>query len=59
MYIIDESYFIKELRIPNTSEIDVSGSDTPFEMWIDKEARLCLQNALGSDLFTDFAILLT
>lgn len=54
MYIIDETYFIKELRIPNTSEIDVSGSDAPFVMWIDQYARLCLQDALGSDLFIDF-----
>lgn len=54
MYIIDESYFIKELNIPNTVETDVSGAATPFEMWIDKEVRLCLQNALGSVLFSDF-----
>lgn len=53
MYIIDESYFIKELNIPNTVETDVSGAATPFEMWIDKEVRLCLQKALGSVLFSD------
>lgn len=54
MYIIDESYFIKELTIPNTVEIDVSGNSTPFEAWIDRSVRLCLQNALGSVLFADF-----
>ena len=53
MYIIDESYFIKELIIPNSSEIDVSGSTDPFEMWIDSKARLCLQLALGNVLFSD------
>lgn len=54
MYIIDESYFIKEIRIPNASEIDVSGSTDSFDSWIDQQARLCLQNALGSVLFADF-----
>lgn len=53
MYIIDESYFIKELRIPNTNEIDVSDSADPFITWIDKEARQCLQLALGYKLFKE------
>jgi len=53
MYIINETYFIKELNIPNDNSIDVSGSTTPFESYIDKESRLCLQNALGSVLFAE------
>lgn len=53
MYIIDESYFIKEIIIPNESEIDVSGSCVSFAIWIDQEVRLCLQNALGFTLFND------
>lgn len=55
MYIIDEpSYFIKKLIVPSTTEIDVSETANPFDMWIDQEARLCLQNALGHVLFDDF-----
>lgn len=54
MYIIDESYFTDKIRIPNTSEIDVSGSTESFDRWIDREARLCLQGALGNVLFDDF-----
>lgn len=54
MYIIDESYFTDKFRIPNTVEIDVSGSNESFERWIDREARLCLQEALGNVLFADF-----
>lgn len=54
MYIIDESYFTDKFRIPNTSEIDVSGSTDSFQHWIDREARLCLQDALGNVLFAEF-----
>lgn len=54
MYIIDESYFVRELSIPNTSEIDVSDTANPFEYWIDTEARLILKEALGYELFKDF-----
>lgn len=54
MYIIDESYFTDKIRIPNQSEIDVTGSNESFDRWIDREARLCLQGALGSVLFADF-----
>lgn len=54
MYIIDESYFTDKLRIPNASEIDVTGSADAFGTWIDREARLCLQKALGNVLFADF-----
>ena len=48
MYIIDESYFIKELTIPTDNNIDVAGTSTPFEAYIDQEARLLLQSLLGS-----------
>ncbi len=53
-YIIDESYFIRELVIPNTSEVDVGDTQNPFSNWIDTEARLMLQGALGFELFKDF-----
>lgn len=53
-YIIDETYFIRELLIPNESEIDVSSTANPFSNWIDTESRLMLKNALGFVLFADF-----
>ncbi len=53
MYIIDESYFIKQYIIPNSVETDVSGNTETFEVWIDSKARLCLQEALGTTLFND------
>lgn len=54
MYIIDETYFTKELVIPNQSAIDVGGSTAPFSTWIDQQSRLFLQSVLGNVLFTDF-----
>jgi hypothetical protein len=54
MYIIDETYFTDKIRITNISQIDVGGSNESFERWIDRESRLCLQEALGSVLFADF-----
>ncbi len=56
MYLVDETYFIKELRIPNANDggVDVPTGDDSFESWVDEYARLLLQNALGAVLFTDF-----
>lgn len=54
MYIIDDSYFIKQYAIPNSNEVDISNTIDPFVMWIDSRARLCLQLALGNVLFSDF-----
>lgn len=55
MYIIDDTYFIKELNIPNSKEINAydTGGDDPLDQWIDQYARLLLQNALGTTLFND------
>ncbi|MCP4984861.1 MAG: hypothetical protein GY928_01990 [Colwellia sp.] len=53
-YIIDETYFIRELGIPNLTEVDVSATANPFSYWIDTEARQLLKLALGFELFTDF-----
>jgi len=52
MYIIDQTYFIKELNVPNINEMD---SDTlvSLEIDIDKYVRLLLHSALGYDLFKD------
>ena len=54
MYIIDDTYFVKELVIPNSSEIDVSNTNNPFDFWIDTECRLIMKQALGYNLFKDF-----
>lgn len=53
-YLIDETYFTRELRIPNltTNNLDVAG-DGNFDQWIDRESRLCLRAALGVALFND------
>lgn len=53
MYLIDETYFIKDLIIPTTGGLDVPNLENPFEIWIDKYARLLLQNALGNVLFNE------
>ena len=53
MYIIDESYFKRELSIPNVNET-YSESKTNLDYFIDERVRLLLQNALGYKLFKDF-----
>lgn len=53
-YIIDETYFIRELKVPTTKGIDVSDTANPFSNWIDTEARRMLEAALGFTLFIDF-----
>lgn len=55
MYIIDDTYFIKEITMPNSTEIDAydSGGDDLQEQWIDQYSRELLQNALGTTLFND------
>lgn len=53
MYLIDESYFIKDLIIPTTGGLDVQDTNNPFSGWIDKYARQLLQNALGHVLFDE------
>lgn len=52
MYIIDETYFIKDLAVPNVQpSLDIPNNEMAFEMYIDKYARQLLQNALGVVLF--------
>lgn len=53
MYLIDETYFIKELSIPNLKEAQVYGETMEFETWIDKEARQCLKDALGYQNYSE------
>lgn len=50
MYLIDETYFIKELSIPNINEMD-SDNLTILTQYIDEYSRKLLKNALGYDLF--------
>lgn len=51
-YIIDGSYFIKELYVPNADEIN-SGSGEELTLFIDDKARQCLKNALGYTLYNE------
>lgn len=54
MYLIDYTYFIKDLVVPNsTPSLDIPNNDKSLEMYIDKYARLLLQNALGTILFDE------
>lgn len=54
MYLIDETYFIKDLAVPNSKpSLDIPDNEVAFEVYIDKYARLLLQNALGNVLFDD------
>jgi hypothetical protein len=52
MYLIDQTYFIKELSIPNLNEMD-SDNLTVLNQYIDEKCRELLQNALGYVLFKD------
>lgn len=52
MYIIDESYFTRELSIPNINEI-LSDAKDNLRGFVDDKVRLLLQNALGYPLFKD------
>lgn len=53
MYIIDESYFQRELYVPNADELN-SGANQELNQFIDSKVRLLMQNALGRELFADF-----
>lgn len=54
MYLIDESYFIREINVPNTSELQ-GNSEKTLEYFIDEKVRLLLSTkALGGTLFTEF-----
>lgn len=52
MYIIDETYFIKELYVPNLNEMD-SDTLTTLETAVDRYVRQFLRDALGNVLFTE------
>lgn len=52
MYIITPDYFQKQYTIPNVDEMD-SKNATVLEICIDQYVRLCLQNALGFNLWKE------
>lgn len=49
-YLIDESYFIKELYVPNAQELNTGAGDE-LSLFIDSKARQCLKDALGYVLY--------
>jgi len=53
MYLIDKTYFIKNLHVPNTEE-PTSDASTDLDMSIDRYVRQFLQMTLGNVLFSDF-----
>lgn len=52
MYLIDETYFNREIAIPNANELQGNAS-TELTEFIDGKVRLLLQEVLGYDLFTN------
>ena len=54
MYLIDASYFIREIHIPNVNESN-NGSGENLDYFIDEKVRLLLSTkALGGTLFAEF-----
>ena len=54
MYLIDETYFVMDLNVPNkVQSLDIPVDEKPLEFYIDKYARQLLQNALGNVLFDE------
>ena len=52
MYIITPDYFQKQYTIPNIDEMD-SKNATVLEICVDQYVRVCLQNALGFNLWKE------
>ena len=52
MYLIDKTYFIKNISVPNTEE-PTSDESESLDMSIDRYVRQFLQFTLGNVLFTD------
>lgn len=58
MYIIKPNYFQKQYTIPNIDEMD-SKNSTVLEICIDQYVRMCLQNALGYNLWKELDLNIT
>lgn len=57
MYLINETYLTREMYTPNTGGgVDISSADNKVAQYIDKYARLLLQNALGNVLFAELDV---
>lgn len=52
MYIIDETYFIREISIPNVNEVQSESYDT-LNYFVDEYVRQLLRDALGIELFNE------
>lgn len=52
MYIIDETYFTRELSIPNVNEVQTEAYDT-LNYFVDEYVRQLLRDALGIDKFNE------
>ena len=52
MYLIDETYFIREYSIPNITEAQTEAYND-LELFVDDYARQLLRNLLGDVLFTE------
>lgn len=52
MYIIDETYFTRELSIPNVNEVQTEAYDT-LNYFVDEYVRQLLRDALGVDKFNE------
>lgn len=53
MYIIDTSYFIREIKVAGLQELRSEEVDN-LDLFIDEKARLLLHEALGFNLFNEF-----
>ena len=50
MYIIDQTYFTRELSIPNINEVQTEAYDT-LNYFVDEYVRQLLRDALGIEIF--------
>ena len=54
MYLIDETYFIKNLVVPDSApSLDIPNNEQSLEVYIDEYARQLLQKSLGHILFAE------
>lgn len=52
MYLIDETYFIKNIKLPNLNDMD-SSVLSELNIYIDQYVRQFLKDALGYELYKD------
>lgn len=54
MYIIDDTYFTRELQVPNSSEMSVDGAPDILEQFIDDKCRLFIEELFERSSVVDF-----